>query len=106
MRSLPSTSSNPWYYSEAPHQVRPVLDIIRRQLTFEEVVQGLDENNALFEARRCLSKHVTERCHQQQHRRIAAMPSTYSSVSADTMLCFQNFHGGWYRKSSFCWRRF
>jgi 2-oxoacid:acceptor oxidoreductase delta subunit (pyruvate/2-ketoisovalerate family) len=46
---------NTWYYSEAPHQVRPVLDIIRRQSTFEEVVQGLDENNALFEARRCLS---------------------------------------------------
>ncbi|HZV56025.1 MAG TPA: NAD(P)-binding protein [Rhodocyclaceae bacterium] len=46
---------NPWYYSEAPHQVRPVLDIIRRQSTFEEVVQGLDEGNALFEARRCLS---------------------------------------------------
>ena len=46
---------NTWYYSEAPHQVRPVLDIIRRQETFEEVVQGLDENNALFEARRCLS---------------------------------------------------
>ena len=46
---------NPWYYSEAPLQVRPVLDIIRRQSTFEEVVQGLDENNALFEARRCLS---------------------------------------------------
>ena len=46
---------NPWYYSEAPHQVRPVLDIIRRQSTFEEVVQGLDEGNAQFEARRCLS---------------------------------------------------
>ena len=46
---------NTWYYSEAPHQVRPVLDIIRRQSTFEEVVQGLDEGNAQFEARRCLS---------------------------------------------------
>jgi NADPH-dependent glutamate synthase beta subunit-like oxidoreductase len=46
---------NTWYYSEAPQVVRPVLDIIRRQSTFEEVVQGLDENNALFEARRCLS---------------------------------------------------
>jgi 2-oxoacid:acceptor oxidoreductase delta subunit (pyruvate/2-ketoisovalerate family) len=46
---------NPWYYTEAPHQVRPVLDIIRRQSTFEEVVQGLDEGNAQFEARRCLS---------------------------------------------------
>ncbi|HBD10364.1 MAG TPA: glutamate synthase, partial [Syntrophobacteraceae bacterium] len=46
---------NTWYYSEAPHTVRPVLDIIRRQSTFEEVLGGLDETNALFEARRCLS---------------------------------------------------
>ncbi len=46
---------NTWYYSEAPHMVRPVLDIIRRQSTFDEVVQGLDETNAQFEARRCLS---------------------------------------------------
>ena len=46
---------NTWYYSEAPHKVRPVLDIIRRQSTFEEVLGGLDESNALFEARRCLS---------------------------------------------------
>jgi 2-oxoacid:acceptor oxidoreductase delta subunit (pyruvate/2-ketoisovalerate family) len=46
---------NTWYYSEAPHVVRPTLDILRRQSTFEEVVGGLDENNALFEARRCLS---------------------------------------------------
>lgn len=46
---------NTWYYSEAPHVVRPTLDILRRQSTFEEVVGGLDESNALFEARRCLS---------------------------------------------------
>jgi len=46
---------NTWYYSEAPHVVRPTLDILRRQSSFEEVVQGLDESNALFEARRCLS---------------------------------------------------
>jgi 2-oxoacid:acceptor oxidoreductase delta subunit (pyruvate/2-ketoisovalerate family) len=46
---------NTWYYSEAPHRMRPVLDIIRRQSTFDEVVQGLDETNAQFEARRCLS---------------------------------------------------
>jgi len=32
-----------------------VLDDIRRRTTFEEVVSGLDESNALFEARRCLS---------------------------------------------------
>jgi NADPH-dependent glutamate synthase beta subunit-like oxidoreductase len=46
---------NPWYYSDAPKTMRPVLDIIRRQSTFEEVLGGLDENNAQFEARRCMS---------------------------------------------------
>ena len=46
---------NPWYYSDAPKTVRPVLDIARRTSTFDEVVRGLDETNALFEARRCLS---------------------------------------------------
>jgi 2-oxoacid:acceptor oxidoreductase delta subunit (pyruvate/2-ketoisovalerate family) len=46
---------NPWYYSDAPRTVRPELDAARRSMTFEEVVGGLDESNALFEARRCLS---------------------------------------------------
>jgi 2-oxoacid:acceptor oxidoreductase delta subunit (pyruvate/2-ketoisovalerate family) len=46
---------NTWYYTDAPKTVRPMLDIIRRQSTFDEVQGGLDENNALFEARRCLS---------------------------------------------------
>ena len=46
---------NTWYYSDAPKTVRPMLDIIRRQSTFDEVQGGLDETNALFEARRCLS---------------------------------------------------
>ena len=46
---------NTWYYTDAPKTVRPTLDIIRRQSTFDEVQGGLDENNALFEARRCLS---------------------------------------------------
>ena len=46
---------NTWYYSDAPKSVRPVLDLVRRQSTFDEVVQGLDESNALCEARRCLS---------------------------------------------------
>ena len=46
---------NPWYYSDAPKTVRPMLDGIRRQSTFDEVHGGLDETNALFEARRCLS---------------------------------------------------
>lgn len=46
---------NTWYYSDAPKTVQPVLDLVRRQSTFEEVVGTLDEGNALFEARRCLS---------------------------------------------------
>jgi 2-oxoacid:acceptor oxidoreductase delta subunit (pyruvate/2-ketoisovalerate family) len=46
---------NTWYYSDAHQTVRPMLDIIRRQTSFDEVQGGLDETNALFEARRCLS---------------------------------------------------
>lgn len=46
---------NTWYYDEAPATVRPTLELARRTSTFEEVVKGLDETNALFEARRCLS---------------------------------------------------
>ncbi|MDR3410405.1 MAG: NAD(P)-binding protein [Formivibrio sp.] len=46
---------NSWYYTDAPKTVRPTLDIIRRQTSFDEVVSGLDESTALFEARRCLS---------------------------------------------------
>ncbi len=46
---------NPWYYSDAPATVRPLLDLARRQTSFDEVQGGLDEGNALFEARRCLS---------------------------------------------------
>ena len=50
-----SNNLNTWYYSDAHKTVRPMLNIIRRQSTFDEVQGGLDENNALFEARRCLS---------------------------------------------------
>ena len=46
---------NPWYYSDAPKTMRPMLELARRQSTFEEVQGGLDESSALFEARRCLS---------------------------------------------------
>lgn len=46
---------NPWYYSDAPATVRPLLDLARRQSSFDEVQGGLTEGNALFEARRCLS---------------------------------------------------
>jgi 2-oxoacid:acceptor oxidoreductase delta subunit (pyruvate/2-ketoisovalerate family) len=46
---------NAWYYADAPKTVRPMLEVARRQSTFEEIQGGLDETNALYEARRCLS---------------------------------------------------
>ncbi|MDH5411770.1 MAG: NAD(P)-binding protein, partial [Alphaproteobacteria bacterium] len=46
---------NSWYYTDADKTVQPALNLIRRQTTFEEIHGGLDETNALFEARRCLS---------------------------------------------------
>ena len=46
---------NTWYYTDADKTVQPTLDLIRRQTTFDEIHGGLDETNALFEARRCLS---------------------------------------------------
>jgi 2-oxoacid:acceptor oxidoreductase delta subunit (pyruvate/2-ketoisovalerate family) len=46
---------NTWYYSDAPATVAPRLAAARRVSTFDEVAGGLDEQTALFEARRCLS---------------------------------------------------
>jgi NADPH-dependent glutamate synthase beta subunit-like oxidoreductase len=46
---------NTWYYADAPAQSRPELEAARRTSGFEEVVQGLSEASALFEARRCMS---------------------------------------------------
>ncbi|MHB1209494.1 MAG: NAD(P)-binding protein [Acidimicrobiales bacterium] len=46
---------NTWYYADAPRTRRPELERVRRQTNFEEVIGGLSEENALFEARRCLS---------------------------------------------------
>ncbi len=46
---------NAWYYSDAPRTLRPMLDVARRSSGFAEVVGDLDEGNALFEARRCMS---------------------------------------------------
>ena len=46
---------NTWYYSDAPQVIQRNLEGVRRESTFAEVVHGLDETNALFEARRCLS---------------------------------------------------
>ena len=46
---------NTWYYDDAPRSVQPQLESARRASTFDEVVGGLDEGTALYEARRCLS---------------------------------------------------
>ena len=51
----PFSALNTWYYTDAPRTVQRRLELVRRQTTFEEVVQGLDEDTAVFEARRCLS---------------------------------------------------
>lgn len=46
---------NTWYYSDAPKTVRPMLELARRETSFDEVQHGLTQENALFEARRCMS---------------------------------------------------
>jgi NADPH-dependent glutamate synthase beta subunit-like oxidoreductase len=52
---VPFEKLNPWYYSDAPHAMRPRLEAGRRVSDFGEVVSGLDEETALYEARRCMS---------------------------------------------------
>jgi len=44
-----------WYYSDAAQREQSTIDVSRRATTFDEVVGGLNENEALYEARRCLS---------------------------------------------------
>jgi 2-oxoacid:acceptor oxidoreductase delta subunit (pyruvate/2-ketoisovalerate family) len=51
----PYEALNTWYFEDAPRQHRPRLEQVRRQSTFDEVVQDLDAGTALYEARRCLS---------------------------------------------------
>jgi NADPH-dependent glutamate synthase beta subunit-like oxidoreductase len=46
---------NTWYYADAPRTHRRALELARRTETFDEVKHPLDESNALYEARRCLS---------------------------------------------------
>ncbi len=46
---------NTWYFADAPKSVRPRLEAARRTSTFDEVVGGLEDATALYEARRCLS---------------------------------------------------
>ncbi|WP_201292749.1 NAD(P)-binding protein [Cellulomonas citrea] len=54
-REAAASRLNTWYYSDAPHQHRRELEAARRVTGFEEVVQGLDAEHAVFEARRCMS---------------------------------------------------
>lgn len=56
-KNAPATydALNTWYYRDAPKTVQPILEPIRRQTGFAEVLGNLEEDNALFEARRCLS---------------------------------------------------
>ena len=46
---------NTWYYADAPKRCGPVSMRPAARSTFDEVVGGLDESTALFEARRCMS---------------------------------------------------
>lgn len=44
-----------WYFTDAVQRPQHHIDIRRRQTSFDEVVSGLTEKEALYEARRCLS---------------------------------------------------
>ena len=46
---------NTWYYADAPRAQGEQLELARRTSSFDEVQHGLTEDNALFEARRCMS---------------------------------------------------
>ena len=44
-----------WYFADAPKQAQPEQPAEERTATFDEVVGGLDEAAAVYEAKRCLS---------------------------------------------------
>jgi NADPH-dependent glutamate synthase beta subunit-like oxidoreductase len=44
-----------WYSTEAPRRSEGQLEAARRTASFDEIVQGLGEQEAVYEARRCLS---------------------------------------------------
>jgi NADPH-dependent glutamate synthase beta subunit-like oxidoreductase len=44
-----------WYHSEARRRGQSTIDLARRSATFDEVIGGLDDNSARYEAQRCLS---------------------------------------------------
>jgi formate dehydrogenase beta subunit len=44
-----------WFYTDAPRRPQAQLEVTRRTAGFEEVMAGLSEKEAHYEARRCLS---------------------------------------------------
>ncbi len=44
-----------WFYTDAAQRPQSHLDVAKRKTTFEEVVGGLSEKEATYEAKRCLS---------------------------------------------------
>ncbi|HBM90772.1 MAG TPA: glutamate synthase [Rhodospirillaceae bacterium] len=46
---------NTWYYEKAPRRNRKLADPAQRTDSFDEVIKGLSQTDALSEARRCLS---------------------------------------------------
>ena len=46
---------NLWFFGNNPRGQQPELDIAERESGFEEIVQGLTEDEAIYEATRCLS---------------------------------------------------
>jgi formate dehydrogenase beta subunit len=46
---------NLWFYTDAAHRPEPRRGMHRRVVSFDEVVKGLTEAAAVFEAKRCLS---------------------------------------------------
>jgi NADPH-dependent glutamate synthase beta subunit-like oxidoreductase len=44
-----------WFYTDATQRPQSHLDIARRKSSFEEVVGGLSQKEALYEAKRCFS---------------------------------------------------
>ncbi len=44
-----------WFYTDAAQRPQGHTDLVLRQTSFEEVVKGLSEKEAVYEAKRCLS---------------------------------------------------
>ena len=44
-----------WYYTDVEQRPQAHVEMQRRRTSFEEVVQGLNEKEAVYEAKRCLS---------------------------------------------------